>query len=97
LFEKVYGGTVSNATVTNVTGTDVTIGWDGSITFYTNPYAQSNFKKLGVEYVTAAPASGTYYKGHIVYNNAPASAGYIGWVCVTDGAPGTWKTFGLIS
>ena len=46
---------------------------------------------------TAAPASGTYVQGDIVYNETPASAGFIGWVCTVAGTPGTWKTFGLIS
>ena len=46
---------------------------------------------------SAAPASGTYLQGDIVWNSAPTSGGYIGWVCTTAGTPGTWKTFGLIS
>ena len=45
----------------------------------------------------SAPASGTYEVGDIVYNNTPAAAGFIGWVCTTAGTPGTWKTFGAIS
>lgn len=45
----------------------------------------------------AAPTTGTWRIGDIVYNNAPASAGYVGWVCTVAGTPGTWKTFGLIS
>lgn len=48
-------------------------------------------------YQAAAPASGTWRVGDIVYNSAPTSAGYIGWVCTVAGTPGTWKTFGLIS
>ena len=43
------------------------------------------------------PASGAWNVGDIVYNNAPTAGGYIGWVCVTAGTPGTWKTFGAIS
>jgi hypothetical protein len=46
---------------------------------------------------TAAPTTGTYEIGDIVYNSTPAAGGYIGWVCVTAGAPGTWKTFGPIT
>jgi hypothetical protein len=45
----------------------------------------------------AAPTTGTWRVGDIVYNTAPASAGYIGWVCTAAGTPGTWVTFGLIS
>lgn len=46
---------------------------------------------------TAAPASGTYDRGAIWLNDLPAAGGFIGWVCVTAGTPGTWKTFGAIS
>jgi len=46
---------------------------------------------------TAAPVSGTYEVGDIIYNSAPAAGGTIGWVCTTAGTPGTWKTFGAIA
>ena len=46
---------------------------------------------------SAAPTTGTFVVGDVVYNSAPASAGYVGWVCTVAGTPGTWKTFGLIS
>jgi hypothetical protein len=44
-----------------------------------------------------APNYGTYAVGDIVYNDTPLANGAIGWVCVTAGTPGTWKTFGTIS
>lgn len=46
---------------------------------------------------TAAPTAGTWRLGDIVWHSAPAAAGTIGWVCVTAGTPGTWKTFGAIA
>jgi len=46
---------------------------------------------------TAIPSSGTYARGAILLNEAPSASGFIGWVCVTGGSPGTWKTFGAIS
>lgn len=46
---------------------------------------------------SAAPTTGTWAVGDIVYNDTPTSGGYIGWVCTAAGTPGTWKTFGLIS
>jgi parallel beta-helix repeat protein len=49
------------------------------------------------QYLTAAPSTGTWAVGDIVYNSAPASAGYIGFVCTVAGTPGTWKSFGLIT
>lgn len=46
---------------------------------------------------SAAPASGTFARGEVVWNTAPTAGGYVGWVCVTAGSPGTWKEFGAIS
>lgn len=45
---------------------------------------------------TAAPTTGTFVQGDIVWNTAPAASGAIGWACVTGGTPGTWKAFGAI-
>ena len=44
----------------------------------------------------SAPKEGNFRKGDIVWNNDPQPTGYIGWVCVRDGTPGTWKPFGSI-
>lgn len=44
-----------------------------------------------------APTTGTWRVGNIVYDNAPASAGYVGFVCTVAGTPGTWESFGLIT
>jgi len=46
---------------------------------------------------TSIPVSGTFARGAIVLNETPSAGGFIGWVCVTGGTPGTWKTFGAIS
>jgi hypothetical protein len=43
------------------------------------------------------PTSGSYVQGDIVWNDIPLPEGYIGWVCVRGGTPGTWKSFGTIS
>ena len=48
-------------------------------------------------FYSAAPTTGTWTRGTIIYNSVPASAGYVGWVCTASGTPGTWNTFGLIS
>jgi hypothetical protein len=45
----------------------------------------------------AAPVAGTWALGDTVINTAPAAGSYWGWVCVSPGTPGTWKTFGPIS
>jgi hypothetical protein len=46
---------------------------------------------------SAAPTTGTWKLGTVIYNSAPASAGFVGWVCTASGTPGTWATFGLIT
>jgi len=45
---------------------------------------------------SAAPSAGTHAVGEIVFNQDPVSSGFIGWVCVTGGLPGTWKAWGAI-
>lgn len=46
--------------------------------------------------MTAAPSAGKFTRGDIVWNSTPSAAGFIGWVCVTGGEPGTFKGFGAI-
>lgn len=46
---------------------------------------------------TAAPTTGTWRLGDIVWNSDPASTEYVGWVCTVGGTPGTWKGFGTIA
>ena len=44
-------------------------------------------------------ATGYHYKGEIAWNLHPGAIGVgqpIGWVCTTDGEPGTWTPFGYI-
>ena len=45
---------------------------------------------------TAAPTGGYWRVGEIVWHSSPAAGRNIGWVCTTEGNPGTWKTFGTI-
>ena len=45
---------------------------------------------------TAAPTQGSFELGDICWNTKPQSNGYIGWVCVVSGNPGTWAPFGAI-
>ena len=48
---------------------------------------------------SAAPSSAVNRArvGDRVINSTPVASGTIGWVCTTAGAPGTWKTYGVIS
>lgn len=44
-----------------------------------------------VKFAAAAPVSGTYKVGDIVFNTAPTAGGTFAWSCTTAGTPGTWK------
>lgn len=46
---------------------------------------------------SAIPTTGVWDKGNIIWNSNPTTGSTIGWVCVTSGTPGIWKTFGSIS
>lgn len=46
---------------------------------------------------TAAPTTGAWPVGAVVWNSAPASGGVLGWVCTAAGTPGTWVSFGGMS
>lgn len=46
-------------------------------------------------YTAGLPLAGPWQVGDVIYNSAPASGAFIGWVCTA--APNTWKTYGLIS
>ncbi len=45
---------------------------------------------------SAAPTTGTWTRGDIVYFTNPAAGGHVGAVCVASGNPGSWKNFGSI-
>ena len=54
---------------------------------------ETRFRRTGA----AAPTTGTWALGDVVYSLEPAPGGFIGWVCTFAGTPGTWKNFGAIS
>jgi hypothetical protein len=54
------------------------------------------WEDYGNNYGTAAPTSGTWKVGRKIYNDAPTASGTEGFICITAGTPGTWKTFSAI-
>lgn len=56
-----------------------------------------SFSRKKFEVGPGIPRTGHYNKGDIVWNDDPKDTDYIGWVCITSGAPGAWLPFGLIS
>lgn len=74
------------------TPTDVVIGRVDTAGNVALAFAVPRVPRYGSE----APTTGTWAVSDIVYNSAPAAAGFLGWVCTVAGTPGTWKGFGLI-
>lgn len=50
-----------------------------------------------ISFDSAAPTTGDWIQGDIVFNTGASASGFVGWVCITSGTPGTWKTFGVVS
>lgn len=42
-------------------------------------------------------SEGTWSAGDIIWDTTPSAGSFAGWICVSGGTPGTWKTFGAIS
>jgi hypothetical protein len=45
---------------------------------------------------SAAPTAGTWQRGDKLLNISPSAGGTEGWICVSSGTPGAWKTFGTV-
>lgn len=52
--------------------------------------------RLSTDNASSVPTEGNYKRGDIVWNAAPTPGGFLGWICVATGTPGTWKGFGTI-
>lgn len=52
--------------------------------------------RLSTDNASSVPTEGNYKRGDIVWNSAPTPGGFLGWICVATGTPGTWKGFGTI-
>lgn len=73
---------------------------DNALPYALNSTRSATALVLGGRFVgiaAAAPATGTWRRGDLLFNGSPSASGFVGWVCVTAGTPGTWKTFGPIS
>ncbi|MFT7582798.1 MAG: hypothetical protein ACI9MR_004481, partial [Myxococcota bacterium] len=55
-----------------------------------------NTGQPSVRHAGAAPTSGTWSAGDIVYLTNPLTAGHIGVICTASGSPGTWAAFGAL-
>jgi len=69
------------------TGVNNTYSFDNIFDGFNLPHTKvgANSVMRRTEYSTAAPTSGSYYKGDIVWNTDPSSGGTPGWICTTSG------------
>lgn len=67
---------------------------DPSLKFSVNgPISINNRKFIDGDSI---PTEGMFTKGDICWNSTPTPGNYVGWICIADGSPGTWATFGVI-
>lgn len=107
VFQALAGGNIFSASYpglgggvlrwTYTTGGSDIMQWgtDGTVFVYQVMTLQSGLKGFATR--LSAPSSGTHAVGEIVFNANPIAGDFIGWVCVTAGTPGTWKSWGAIS
>lgn len=65
------------------------------VSFETNGPVKFQRKKMEVG--DGVPTIGLYNQGDIVWHDAPAPGGNLGWICIRTGTPGEWRSFGTIS
>lgn len=93
----VVNGRLSRFAVNTQEGTTINTLWSVQGRYSASPFPTFNIGTTTQSYGSAAPTSGTYTLGSIVWNTNPTAGGNVGWICTTAGTPGTWKTFGAIS
>lgn len=68
---------------------------DDKVSIATDKGIQFEGKTFAV--AASIPTEGTWRKGDVVWNSDPKPTAHVGWICVREGTPGEWKTFGQIS
>jgi hypothetical protein len=81
-----------NIVLNNAMAFNTTSGnwWEGGGR-YTAP---DNTYSRSMIWFAAAPTTGTWTRGDIVFNNAPSVGSPKGWQCTVAGTPGTWVSMG---
>ena len=67
-----------------------------AIRLFRNMNMDAREGNVSIFVASSAPTTGTWKAGDFVFNQAPIAGGKAGWICVSGGAPGTWKAFGAI-
>lgn len=96
---------LGNITIGDINRTDRTISAYGQLAVnITNPepgvaFSVDGIVKIGTQKfisIAGMPTKGVWTKGDIAWNTQPEESGFVGWVCILGGTPGTWKPFGYI-
>lgn len=103
-FTKHVAIPIGRATIELFDQGDTIGGYTWSASVPSLPTANSTRTALAVGGRTVAwdagiPAEGigkAWKRGDVIFNVNAAAGGKVGWVCVADGTPGTWKPFGAI-
>ncbi|MDX1370851.1 MAG: glycosyl hydrolase family 28-related protein [Nitrososphaeraceae archaeon] len=77
--------------IDNTSSGELNIGGAASAAGFINPIDRP------IVWRTAAPTTGTWENGAIVWNRTPAAGGVPGWICTSSGTPGTWKAMANLS
>jgi parallel beta-helix repeat protein len=59
------------------------------------PSASRFVRSLAMTQGSAAPTTGTWKVGDIVFNTGVTASGTVAWVCTTAGTPGTWTAWSI--
>lgn len=60
-------------------------------------YGRGRRELFGTQDPASAGMTDTFRQGDICWSATPVAAGVPGWVCVTSGAPGTWKAMAVLA
>ena len=99
IFDDVFDVTDLNAIIEDVADKDYRVGevdFIGAVPSGVVCDLSDSITEKLLAVSNEAPLTGNHNQGDIVYDTNPVAGGYMGWVCVTSGAPGTWKRFGKI-
>ena len=96
------GAVVNNSSINGTNSAAITVtesgnDWGNVTSAPSHTRQTTGTQGLRVVDGTAAPTEGTWARGDQIRNAAPISGGYLGWVCITAGTPGTWRAYGAIS
>lgn len=101
VFNETFKGTAVG--VADTIKPRATYTWDTNYPYASTPVGVGHTMVLGslsawvtVQTDTAAPTTGAWRQGSIVFHRDATAGGKVGWVCTAAGTPGTWKEFGAI-